>query len=86
MNRHGYEWIWLFGIGLFTQVGQIGITKGLSLLPASKATAINYMQVVFAAIWGILFFSERISLSMMVGGLCVFLSTAMTINASSETA
>ena len=54
----GIEWIFLLGIGLFTQLGQIWITKGLSLLPAAQASSINYTQVIFAAIWGVLIFSE----------------------------
>lgn len=52
------EWLLLLGIGVSTQLGQIGITRGLQLAPAGRATAVGYLQIVFAALWGVLFFRE----------------------------
>ncbi len=78
----GQEWLWISGIGLFTQLGQILITKGLSLLPAAQASAISYVQVIFASIWGILFFSEPINHWMIAGALLVLFSTLLSLNAS----
>ena len=52
----GMEWSWLLGVGVFTQLGQVLITKGLSLLPAGRASSINYAQVLFATLWGIFLF------------------------------
>lgn len=54
----GGEWLWLLGVGLFTQLGQLGLTAGLARLPAARATAISYSQVAFAGLWGWLLFSE----------------------------
>jgi drug/metabolite transporter (DMT)-like permease len=51
---------WLVGVGLFTQLGQIGLTHGLVRLSAARATSISYLQVVFAALWGWLLFGERL--------------------------
>ena len=68
------ELAWLLGIGLFTQIGQLLITKGLYLLPAGKASTINYSQVIFASILGLLFFSETISMQLIIGALFVLLS------------
>jgi len=69
------ELIWIFGIGLFTQLGQTFLTKGLKNLPASEASTINYLQVLFASIWGILFFSEKINFNFLLGALLVLLGT-----------
>ena len=66
------EMIWLLGIGLFTQLGQIGLTKGLAALPAARATSISYVQVVFATLWGWLIFAEPIS-STTISGACLIL-------------
>jgi drug/metabolite transporter (DMT)-like permease len=41
-------------------VGQVYLTRGLTALPAAQATAISYVQVVFAGLWGWLVFGERI--------------------------
>ena len=36
------DWVWLLGVGLFTQLGQVWLTQGLTALPAARATSINY--------------------------------------------
>ena len=72
------EIIWIIGIGLFTQLGQTFLTIGLKNLPASEASAINYLQVLFGAIWGILFFSEIININFLLGALLVLLGTIIS--------
>jgi len=52
------EWLLLLGVGITAQVGQIYITRGLRREPAGRATAMGYLQVVFATLWGLLFFAE----------------------------
>jgi drug/metabolite transporter (DMT)-like permease len=58
---------WLLGVGLFTQLGQIGLTHGLVHLPAARATTIGYAQVTFAALWGWLVFGEGIGAPTLAG-------------------
>ena len=72
------ELIWIFGIGLFTQLGQIFLTVGLKKFPASEASAINYLQVLFGSIWGVLFFSEVININFLLGALLVLLGTIIS--------
>ncbi len=78
----GIDWFWILGIGIFTQIGQLCITEGLRLLPAGQATSLNYSQVIFASIWGVLIFQETITSSIYLGGFCVLISTIISINAS----
>jgi len=78
----GTEWLWIIGIGIFTQLGQICITEGLRLLPAGQATSLNYSQVIFASTWGVLIFQEKITSSIYLGGFCVLISTIISISAS----
>jgi drug/metabolite transporter (DMT)-like permease len=52
------EWLVMLGIGISTHLGQLYITHGLRMERAGRATATGYLQIVFAAIWGILFFAE----------------------------
>jgi len=54
----GVEWLVLIGVGVATQAGQVWFTRGLQYETATTATALTYMQVVFATIWGSLFFGE----------------------------
>ena len=79
---NGTDWFWIIGIGIFTQLGQLCITEGLRLLPAGQATSLNYSQVVFASIWGVLIFQETITSSIYLGGFCVLISTIISISAA----
>ena len=72
------ELVWIIGIGLFTQLGQTFLTIGLKNLPASEASTINYLQVIFGSIWGILFFSELININFIIGATLVLLGTIIS--------
>jgi drug/metabolite transporter (DMT)-like permease len=72
------EAAWLLGVGLFTQLGQIGVTKGLGGLPAARATALSYTQVVFATLWGWLFFAESVQPRTLLGALLVLVATLLS--------
>tara|TARA_Y100001968_G_scaffold323407_1_gene361029 strand:- start:440 stop:1348 length:909 start_codon:yes stop_codon:yes gene_type:complete len=78
----GTDWFWIIGIGIFTQIGQLCITEGLRLLPAGQATSLNYSQVIFASLWGVLIFQETITSSIYLGGFCVLISTIISISAT----
>jgi drug/metabolite transporter (DMT)-like permease len=53
------EWLVMAGMGVATQLAQVFMTRGLQREPAARATAVGYLQVVFAAAWGWLVFGER---------------------------
>ena len=76
----GIEWLYILGIGVFTQLGQLFITKGLAILPASFAGAINYTQVLFATIWGVVIFSEPLNIYILVGAAFVLSATLITLS------
>jgi len=67
----GVEWLWLLCAGAFAQVGQMSLTRGIQLLPASRATVFSYTQLVFAAALGALLFGERPDLWTAAGGALV---------------
>jgi drug/metabolite transporter (DMT)-like permease len=49
-------WLWLAGIGVSTQIAQVALTKGLAREAAGRATAVGYLQVAFATVFGALVF------------------------------
>jgi drug/metabolite transporter (DMT)-like permease len=69
------EWLVLLGVGVTTQVGQVCITRGLHLERAGRATATGYLQIVFAATWGAIFFAELPDVGTIVGALLIIGST-----------
>ena len=78
----GGDWLWLLGVGLFTQLGQIGLTHGLVRLPLAPATAIGYGQVPFAALLGWLLFGEPPALSTLAGALLILMATLLSLPAA----
>ncbi len=61
------EWLLLLGIGVLTQIAQIFLTSGLHKEPAGRATSVSYIQILFAAMWGFLFFGEIPDLLTILG-------------------
>lgn len=74
----GSDWLILFSIGVFTQIGQIGLTRGIALETAGKAAAISYIQIVFAAILGIMVLGEKLSVNTIIGS--VFIVSGLAVN------
>lgn len=68
----------LSAIGAVTQIAQIRLTKGLMLTPAGPATAMTYLQVVFAFIWGATLFDETPSVLGALGS-AVVIATTLTL-------
>ncbi len=55
-------------IGIFTQVGQVGLTKALHCADANKATAYAYVQILFSVFIGWAYFSEVPAVTTIIGG------------------
>lgn len=69
------EWLVLLGVGATTQVAQLYMTRGLQMERAGRATAVGYVQIVFAAVWGVLFFGEVPDAWSVAGALLIVGST-----------
>lgn len=69
----------LIFIGIFTQIGQVGLTKAMQTEVASKATAYSYIQVVFSIILGWLLFSETPSLWTWAGGSLIIAGALINV-------
>ena len=80
----GITWLWLLCVGIFTQIGQFGLTKAMQTETASKATSFSYMQVVFAAILGWLMFSETPTIWTFTGGSLIILGAFITIKPAAK--
>jgi drug/metabolite transporter (DMT)-like permease len=72
----GAEWLWLAGVGVLAQLGQVWLTRGLQHEPAGRATALAYLQVVFAAGLGVAVFGD-VPGPLAVGGGALVLCGAL---------
>ena len=52
------QWMLLILAGLAATLGQFGITTAYRYAPAKKLSVFDYIQVIFAALWGFLFLHE----------------------------
>jgi drug/metabolite transporter (DMT)-like permease len=75
------EFGWLLGVGVFTQLGQIALTYGLMGMAAARATAISYVQVPLAALWGVWWFGEAVPARAGLSALLVLLATLLSLRA-----
>jgi drug/metabolite transporter (DMT)-like permease len=64
----GESLVLLVLVGIFTQVGQLGLTHAMRHETAGKATAYSYVQVIFAVFLGWALFAEIPSWSTWLGG------------------
>lgn len=58
-------------VGIFTQVGQVGLTKSMQTEPAGRATAFSYLQVIFSAALGWYVFEEMPDIWVWLGALSI---------------
>jgi drug/metabolite transporter (DMT)-like permease len=60
-------WVWLSSLGMIGGVGQILATRALRLAPASVLAPFDYSSIVFAVLYGYLWFHENPSPAVWVG-------------------
>ncbi len=78
-DYHPMTWkqlLCLIVAGAAATLGQFGITTAYKYAPAKEISVFDYTQVIFAAIWGFLFFSE-VPVAMSVIGYILIIGTAV---------
>ncbi len=66
-------------VGIFTQVGQVGLTKALHCADANKATAYAYVQVLFSIFIGWAYFSEVPVVTTIMGGGLIMIGALINV-------
>lgn len=66
-------------VGIFTQVGQVGLTKAMQTEYAGKVTAYSYVQVVFSVALGFVFFDELPPDLTWVGGSLIIMGALINV-------
>jgi len=66
-------------VGIFTQVGQVGLTKALHSADANKATAYAYVQVLFSVFIGWAYFSEVPVVTTIMGGGLIMVGALINV-------
>lgn len=69
---HGFQWLILLAIGIFAAIGQITLTQAYKMTDPGEVSIINYLGIAFSAILGLVFLKETVSLSSLLGMVCIF--------------
>lgn len=59
----------MFGIGVLGLIGQSAILKGYHFAPAATVAPMQYSQLIWANVYGILFFGDKIDLWIVIGSI-----------------
>ncbi|CAM3083365.1 DMT family transporter [Vibrio neptunius] len=66
-------------VGVFTQIGQHGLTKAMQTQAAGKASAYSYVQIVFSALLGAWIFNEAPSNWTYLGGSLIVIGALINV-------
>ncbi|RBW47346.1 EamA/RhaT family transporter [Psychromonas sp. B3M02] len=80
----GEALILLLFVGIFTQVGQVGLTKAMQTEVAGKVSAFSYVQVLFSTVLGVFIFNEIPSVWTLIGGILIILGALINVFGSKK--
>lgn len=66
-------------VGIFTQIGQFGLTKAMQTQTAGNASAYSYVQIVFSALLGVVLFNEVPSIWTLLGGSLIVIGALTNV-------
>ena len=75
----GFDWLYLFLVGVFSQLGQIFLTKALQSEPVAGVAIINYTGLIYALSIGWLVFGEEQPIISLAGMALVVLGVLMSV-------
>jgi drug/metabolite transporter (DMT)-like permease len=78
------EWGLLFLMGLFGTLGQLLLTRGYSIAAASQIAPFTYFSVVFAALYGYLFWGEILDLGFIAGATLIAVAGIVALRVNSR--
>jgi drug/metabolite transporter (DMT)-like permease len=67
--------VWLLGIGLLGNLGQISLGESLKEAEASIVLPFDFLKLIWGAVYGYLAFAEVPDAWVWVGGFIIFTST-----------
>lgn len=79
VQPQGIDWVYLLLLGILTQVAQIYMTKGIQSDLAGNIIIFKYIGVLFALIYGYLFFGETYSFLSILGIFILILGVLLNM-------
>lgn len=76
---NGRDWLYLFLIGAFSQLGQIFLTNALQREKAASVAIVNYTGLLYGLLVGWFVFSETQTAASMAGMVLVVIGVALSV-------
>ena len=67
----GWDWVLILLLGIFTQIGQVFMTRALQTEKANLVTSLKYLGSLYALVYGYFIFDETYGLVSLLGILLV---------------
>ena len=75
----GTDWLYLILTGVLTQLGQTNLTKALQSERVAITSSLNYIGILYALIFGVFFFNESYTMSILTGIILVVAGVLLNI-------
>lgn len=75
----GMDWVYLFFVGVFSQLGQIFLTNALQKERVAGVAIINYTGLIYALLFGVFIFGETQTTVSMAGMLLVVFGVLLSL-------
>jgi drug/metabolite transporter (DMT)-like permease len=75
----GWDWLLILLLGIFTQVGQVFMTRALQAEKANLVTSLKYLGSVYALIYGYFIFDETYGFVSLLGILLVLAGVMLNV-------
>lgn len=79
VTPQGIDWIYLLLTGIFTQIGQVNLTKALQAEKIAKVSILNYLGILYALLFGWFIFGETYTLQTIIGIIIVVAGVILSV-------
>ena len=76
---HGFDWLFLFLVGFFSQFGQVFLTNAFQKERAASVAIVNYTELIYALLFGWFVFGEGQTLQSLTGMMLVVGSVILSV-------
>ncbi len=79
VTPHGTDWLVIFMVGVLTQIAQYFMTRSFQTEEISKVASLRYLGIIYALIFGYLFFDEHFNFMVYAGMGLTILGVVLNI-------
>lgn len=77
----GWDWLYLIGTGIFTQIGQYYITRAYQMDTAARISSVSYVGILWGVLMGKFIFDDTYEIEVLTGMAIVIAGVMLNLNA-----